>query len=144
MKIDHFKVKLIQNLPKLKNIIKTRTSIVNKEKLIISKKESLLFNKYFKIPSTRKIVTILENRQRNSLKNIKFFKSQIKYKVDFSITRNLKNTIIKIIEDIKIFKRGFNIILLSPSAASFDQFSNFEGRGDEFKRLCKYYARKFI
>lgn len=47
------------NLPKLKNIIKTRTSIVNKEKLIISKKESSLFNKYFKIPSTRKIVTIL-------------------------------------------------------------------------------------
>ncbi len=77
-------------------------------------------------------------------KNINFFKSQIKYKVDFSTTRNLKNTIIKIIEDIKIFKREFNIILLSPSAASFDQFSNFERRGDEFKRLCKYYARKFI
>ena len=77
-------------------------------------------------------------------KNINFFKSQIKYKVDFSITRNLKNTIIKIIEDIKIFKREFNIILLSPSAASYDQFSNFEERGKQFKKLCTHSARKYI
>ena len=47
------------NLPQLKNIIKIRTSIVNKEKLVISKKESLLFHKYSKIPSTKQIVTFL-------------------------------------------------------------------------------------
>ena len=35
-------------------------------------------------------------------------------------------------------------ILLSPAAASYDQFKNFEIIGTEFKKLCKTYARKFI
>tara|TARA_Y100000389_G_C17454986_1_gene517514 strand:- start:393 stop:515 length:123 start_codon:yes stop_codon:yes gene_type:complete len=35
-------------------------------------------------------------------------------------------------------------ILLSPAAASYDQFENFEKRGNEFKKLSKLYARKFI
>ena len=35
-------------------------------------------------------------------------------------------------------------ILLSPASASFDQYLNFEKRGEEFKRLCRYYARKYI
>jgi len=33
---------------------------------------------------------------------------------------------------------------LSPAAASFDQFKNFESRGAKFKKLCKKYASKFI
>ena len=36
------------------------------------------------------------------------------------------------------------VILLSPGAASFDQFENFERRGNEFKKLSKLYAKKFI
>ena len=35
-------------------------------------------------------------------------------------------------------------ILFSPAAASFDQFVNFEKRGEEFKKLSKYYARRYI
>ena len=77
-------------------------------------------------------------------KNIDFFKNQLKDKVDFSITKNLKNSIIRILKDIKLFKKKINIVLLSPSAASFDQFKNFENRGNEFKKLCKLYAKKYI
>ena len=77
-------------------------------------------------------------------KNIDFFKKQLKGKLVFSITRTLKNSIIQILKDSKIKKNANKFILLSPSAASFDQFNNFEKRGEEFKRLCKKYVRKFI
>ena len=77
-------------------------------------------------------------------KNINFFKKQLNNKINYITTHNLKNSIIKILQDIKLFKKENNIILLSPSAASFDQFKNFENRGTEFKKLCKFYAKKYI
>jgi len=40
-----------------------------------------------------------------------------------------------IYEDIKRDKNLKNTILLSPAAASFDQFTNFEERGNYFKNL---------
>jgi UDP-N-acetylmuramoylalanine--D-glutamate ligase len=77
-------------------------------------------------------------------KNISFFREQIENKVKFSITRDLKKTLVKIFKDIKNSYIKKNTILLSPAAASFDQFVNFEKRGDKFKKLSKFYARKFI
>ena len=77
-------------------------------------------------------------------KNIKFFQKQIENVINYSITNNLKKTLIKILKDIKVSKVQENTILFSPAAASYDQFINFEKRGDEFKKLSKIYARKFI
>ena len=76
--------------------------------------------------------------------NINFFKKQIKNKINFLVSKNLKFSIINILKDIKLFNKKNNTILLSPAAASYDQFINFEKRGDEFKRLCKFYAKKYL
>ena len=77
-------------------------------------------------------------------KHTDFFKKQIKGKLPFSITKNLTNSLIKISKDINYKKKTNKIILLSPSAASFDQFINFEMRGKKFKKLSKKYVKKFI
>ncbi len=77
-------------------------------------------------------------------KNINFFKKQIKGKVSFSISKTLESAINQIVKDYKFYKKKKCLILLSPAAASFDQFKNFEIRGNKFKKLCKKYARKFI
>ena len=76
--------------------------------------------------------------------NLNFFKKQIQNKVKIHKSIKLKNAIVQILKDIKKFNGVKNVILLSPSAASYDQYLNFEKRGNEFKKLSKYYADKYI
>ena len=77
-------------------------------------------------------------------KSPNFFKKQIMNKVNYCISRNLKNSLSQIFKDKGLFDKKDNVILLSPSAASYDQFLNFEKRGEKFKKLSKYYANKYI
>ena len=51
---------------------------------------------------------------------------------------DLKSLIKKLFLEIKLDKNKTNkIILFSPSAASFDNFKNFEKRGEYFNHLIK-------
>ena len=77
-------------------------------------------------------------------KNISFFKKQLENKVKFTINKTLRNAVISILKEIELSNNKKNVILLSPGAASFDQYKNFENRGNEFKKLSKLYVKKFI
>ena len=77
-------------------------------------------------------------------KKINFFKKQIQGKVNFLVTKNLKDSLIQIFKDFKTNKLKKRTVLLSPSAASYDQYTSFEKRGEEFKKLCKLHVRKFF
>jgi len=68
-------------------------------------------------------------------KKTSFFRKQIKNNIAYTISKNIKNAINDIYKDLKLSKNIKNTILLSPAAASFDQFSNFEKRGIYFKNL---------
>ena len=70
-------------------------------------------------------------------KSIDFFKKKIMNLVPYKISNNLSNALNNIKRDMKINKESKSTILLSPAAASFDQFSNFENRGKLFKKLIK-------
>tara|TARA_Y100000590_G_scaffold458393_1_gene613012 strand:+ start:1446 stop:2756 length:1311 start_codon:yes stop_codon:yes gene_type:complete len=68
-------------------------------------------------------------------KKISFFKKKIEKKVSYTVSKNLAKALENIRKDLRLSKNSRNTILLSPAAASFDQFGNFEERGNYFKKL---------
>ena len=73
-------------------------------------------------------------------KNINFFLKQIKNTIKYSASRSLKNALLSALSEAKNYPNSKQVILLSPSAASFDQYKNFEHRGNSFKQLVKKYS----
>ena len=64
------------------------------------------------------------------------FINQFKNKIDFKYLKHLKNAVLAIKKDIKKDEKK-KIVLFSPAAASFDQFRDFEHRGNYFNLLIK-------
>ena len=68
--------------------------------------------------------------------NKKFFENQFKNKIKFKYFKHLKKAILTLKNDLKRDPKN-KTILFSPAAASFDQFKNFEDRGNYFNYLIK-------
>ena len=68
-------------------------------------------------------------------KNISFFKKQIGKSIPYTVSNTIQQAVKNIYKDLKSNHKLKKTILLSPAAASFDQFHNFEDRGDYFKNL---------
>ena len=92
----------------------------------------------------------LENVKKNILKayivgkHTHFFEKKIKGFIPYKISKSIKKALSSINKDIKLERNLKNTILLSPAAASFDQFSNFENRGVYFKNLLeKKFKQRF-
>ena len=70
-------------------------------------------------------------------KRKKFFVKNLINKIKYKTFDNIKNALVEIIIDAKKKNLSTLNIIFSPSAASFDQFSNFEERGRNFNYLVR-------
>ena len=75
-------------------------------------------------------------------KDKKFFLKKFKNKIQTEYFDNLQSTVKKIFQVLKIRKNKNQIVLFSPSAASFDSFRNFEERGLYFNKYIKKYLNE--
>nr|WP_253310050.1 UDP-N-acetylmuramoyl-L-alanine--D-glutamate ligase [Rickettsia endosymbiont of Ceutorhynchus assimilis] len=64
------------------------------------------------------------------------FEKTLKNKVDFEICENLEQAFNNAYEDACKDKEKIKNILLAPACASYDQFKDFEQRGELFIKLC--------
>ncbi|MDJ0737496.1 MAG: UDP-N-acetylmuramoyl-L-alanine--D-glutamate ligase [Nostocaceae cyanobacterium] len=60
---------------------------------------------------------------------------------NYEIVETMENAVSRSAELAKQY--GASVILLSPACASFDQYPNFEVRGDDFRRLCLEWVKNY-
>ena len=71
-----------------------------------------------------------------------FFRNHLRKKIKYEVIKNFKEALKKIYNDKNQFKEKVTV-LFSPASASYDKYKNFEERGNVFKKIVKYNARKF-
>ncbi len=88
--------------------------------------------------------------KKDNFKNIKafiygkdklFFSKKLSNKIKYKISKNLNNSLLQVFKDLSKDDEQKKILLFSPSAASFDQFKNFEDRGKYFNKIVKKYLK---
>ena len=77
-------------------------------------------------------------------KKTTYFKNQVVKKIKYKISHNLKNAIKDVFKELSSNKNNLATVLFSPASASYDQFNNFVDRGNQFKKIIKDYAKKFL
>jgi len=77
-------------------------------------------------------------------KNTTYFKNQVATKIKYKISFNLKNAIKDVFKELLLIGDSKVTVLFSPASASYDQFINFAERGNQFKKITKNYAKKFL
>ena len=70
-----------------------------------------------------------------------FFSKVFLNKIQYKISKNLNHALLQVFKDLKKNGGQKKILLFSPSAASFDQFSNFEKRGEYFNKIIKKHLK---
>ena len=70
-----------------------------------------------------------------------FFSKVFLNKIQYKISKNLNHALLQVFKDLKKNGGQNQILLFSPSAASFDQFSNFEKRGEYFNKIIKKHLK---
>ena len=70
-------------------------------------------------------------------KSCSVFEKKIKKYVNYVIANNLNKAFKLAFKDATQQNINESVILLSPAAASFDQFKNFKHRGEVFTKLAK-------
>jgi len=77
-------------------------------------------------------------------KKTSYFKNQVKRKIKYKISFNLNNAINDVFKELLLIEKKKATVLFSPASASYDQFKNFVDRGNQFKKITKTYAKKFL
>ena len=77
-------------------------------------------------------------------KKTSYFKNQVFKNIKYKISFNLKNAVKDVFKELLLTKNNKTIVLFSPASASYDQFNNFAERGNQFKKIIKVYAKKFL
>jgi UDP-N-acetylmuramoylalanine-D-glutamate ligase len=71
-----------------------------------------------------------------------FFSKILSNKIKYKVSKSLNHSLFQVFKDLKKKEEKKKVILFSPSAASFDQFKNFEHRGKYFNKIIKKYLKK--